>query len=157
MTPGKRGERSCYNLERMTRSRGFFVHEAMHSPMAWHRTALMDQRDIPGTKVAKSRSLLSELLRLEWINISEADVHKHLKSMHFQRYAITQALVVEKDAMINIDEEEVWIVSAVGHVVSRAIDFLSCARGAGGSVLEALTSICLAATQKFVAINDGSV
>ena len=134
----------------------FSLHEAMHSPNGVAQNSADGSSAIlPGTKVAKeTRSLLSNFCALSGSIFPEADVHKHLKSMHFQRCVQsllkTRTVVDPKDAMINIDEEEEVLdcVKQLGTLCSaHNWTFLVARARLGGSVLEALTSICLAAIE----------
>ena len=147
----------------------FSLHEAMHSPNGVAQNSADGSSAIlPGTKVAKeTRSLLSNFCALSGSIFPEADVHKHLKSMHFQRCVQsllkTRTVVDPKDAMINIDEREEEVLDCVKQLgtlcsVHNWTFLVAPCAATGGSVLEALTSICLAAIEggSLRAINDGS-
>jgi hypothetical protein len=147
----------------------FSLHEAMHSPSGVAQNSADGSSAIlPGTKVAKeTRSLFSSFCALSGSIFPETDVHKQLKSMHFQRCAQsllkTRTVMDPKDAMNNVDEREGEVLDCVKQLGTLCSahhwTFLvaPCA-ATGSSVLEALTNICSAAIESgsLRAINDGS-
>jgi len=147
----------------------FSLHEAMHSPSGVAQNSADGSNAIlPETKVAKeTRSLFSSFCALSGSIFPDADVHKQLKSMHFQRCAQsllkTRTVMDPKDAMKNVDEREEEVLDCVKQLGTLCSAhhwtyLVATCAATGSSVLEALTNICSAAIEagSLRAINDGS-
>jgi len=149
----------------------FSLHEAMHSPSGVMQNRADGRAILPEAKVAKeTRTLFSYFCALNGSIFPEEDVHKQIKSMHFQRCALTllktRTIIDPSDAMNHADDREEEVLDCVKQLGTLCSahhwTFLvsnSSSSSSSSSILGALTSICSAAIEagSLRAINDGSV